>query len=108
MAGDAYFSLRCSKNTEQVEKRIKELYNKGNMESPYPFIDWQSVKWHSMMEHCLIVSKEFPDTLITIEKKENDWDLWDNPFFNHHFKNGKYYCQKSKIVWEKFDEGMLS
>ena len=107
MAGDAYFSLSCSKNHEQIEKRIKELYNGDNSESSFPFVDWQSVKWHSMEKHCIQVSKEFPDTLISIDKKENDWDLWENPFFTYHFKNGKSHCQKSKIMWDKFDENML-
>ena len=107
MAGDAYFSLNCSKNFDQIETRIKELYNGGNTDSSYPFIDWDSVKWHRMIEHCTKVSLEFPDTLITIEKKENDWDTWENPFFRYHFKNGKYHIQKSQLVWDKFDEKSL-
>ena len=101
MAGDAYFKLECSDNTEHIESRLKELYNGNKNETSLPFIDWDSIKWHTMNEHCILVSKEFPDTTIIIHKKENDWDLWENPFFKHYFKNGKHVVQKSKLVWDK-------
>ena len=108
MAGDAYFRLRCSKNYEQIETRIKEIYQKNScVDNDFPFIDWDSLKWHSMFEDCLIVSEEYPDTLFTIEKQENDIDIFENPFIKYHFKNGKYKKQHSKIVWEKFNESEL-
>ena len=79
MAGDAYFKLECSDNTEHIESRLKELYNGNKNETSLPFIDWDSIKWHDMDDHCILVSKEFPNTTIIIHKKENDWDLWGNP-----------------------------
>ena len=108
MAGDAYFKLQTSKNHDAIEARIKELYwgkyfTPDMLNGSAPFSDWESRKWHSMIEDCVTVSKEFPDTHIIIDKKENDWDNWENPFFKYHFKNGKYQIQKSKIVWDNIN-----
>jgi len=107
MAGDAYFSLTCSSDGEKIETRIKEIYTNGNKESPYPFQDCNSCKWHEMEKQCKAVSIEFPNVLITIDKKENDINTWENPFSRHHFKNGKYHCQSSQILWQDFNQNML-
>jgi len=108
MAGDAYFTLSCTSNHEEIEKRIKEIYNDGDSNKSFPFIDWDSIKWHSIINDVILVSKEFPDVLITIDKQMNDIDLFECPFSKYNFKNGKYYIQKSIIVWDIFDENKLS
>jgi len=102
MAGDAYF--RFSTNNK-LYHTIKEEFEKAHEYNP--FKDYDSVKWHDLIDHGIEISKQFPDILICIEKQLNDCDLFENPFSRYYFKNGKYYVQESTIMWNHFDESML-
>ncbi len=61
------------------------------------------VKWYEHKEHCLEVSKKFPDQVIVVQGKgEEAGDIW-----MAYYKNGKSFKAEAVITFELFDESKL-
>jgi hypothetical protein len=62
-----------------------------------------SVKWYDWHEHCLEVSKQFPNELFEVYGVgEESGDLW-----KCYFKNGKSQTCEAKITYDNFDKSKL-
>ena len=101
MAYEYFFSLTCSELEPEIRKELIQIAEKD------VFREWQSVTWGHMIDDCLRISKDFPNVLIKIELQDDNARVFENPFRNFYFKNGKYHQQTSKIVWDEFNEEML-
>lgn len=93
-----YTNFDISNNPETVQRAIEDL-------SQYSFYNGRTdqVKWYSWKEHCIRVSKDFPNIVINIEGEgEESGDRW-----KAYIKNGKIQISKAVVTFEEFDEGKL-
>lgn len=93
-----YISFDISNNPETVQQAIEDL-------SQCSFYNGRTdqVKWHSWKEHCIRVSKDFPDIVINIEGEgKESGDHW-----KAYIKNGKIQISKAVVTFEEFNEGKL-
>lgn len=86
-----------SNNPETVQQAIEDL-------SSYTFYNGvNDIKWYDWKEHCLQVSKDFPNLVINIEGEgEESGDHW-----KAYIKDGKIQICKAVVTFEDFDEGKL-
>ena len=62
-----------------------------------------AAKWYDHKEHCLEVSKKFPDQVITVYGEgEESGDIW-----KAYYKNGKSFQADAIITFEDFNESKL-
>lgn len=119
MAGDAYFRINACYKKEDFEKAKKEsddvvesvesvvkkyVSEKHGWENPTIFQDYQSVKWHGMLEDMMAISLLFPDLVIVIEKQLNDTSLFDDDgdtFTKYAFWNGQYSKCKGVVTYSE-------
>lgn len=93
-----YTTFDISDNPEVVQEVIEA-------KSQYSFYGGQAsdVKWYDWKDHCLEVSKDFPNLVINVEGDgEEQGDQW-----KAYFKNGKVQVCKAIVTFEDFDESKL-
>lgn len=94
-----YTRYDISENPQTVQQAIEE-------KSQYSFYGGQTdtVKWYDWKEHCLEVSKDFPNLVIKVEGDgEEQGDQW-----KAYIKNGKIQIAKAVVTFEEFDEAKLN
>jgi len=87
-----------SDNPETVQQAIEE-------KSQYRFYHGQTeeVKWYDWKQHCLEVSKDFPNLVISVSGDgEEQGDQW-----KAYLKDGKIQIAKAVVTFEAFDEAKL-
>lgn len=91
-----YTRYDISDNSSEVKRAINDISGYTNIES-------DEIKWYDNVDHCVKVSKMFPDELITVEGVgEEEGDMW-----KAYYKNGKRQKCKAIITFEPFDESKL-
>ncbi len=92
-----YTTFDISDNPQTVQQAIED-------KSQYAFYDGSvEGKWYKWQEHCLEVSKDFPNLVINVEGDgEEQGDQW-----KAYFKNGKVQVCKAIVTFEDFDESKL-
>ena len=92
-----YTDFDISNNSEDVQAAIED-------KSGYSFYcGSMNGKWYDWFDHCIEVSKIFPEKRIIVEGDgEEKGDQW-----KAYFKNGKSQICKAIVTFEDYDEDKL-
>jgi hypothetical protein len=92
-----------SSNDGKIEEHMKALEEITGYDKYYMNGGGQECKWYAHEKHLKAYSKEYPDTLFTLEGEgEESGDLWKK-----YFKNGKMFKAIAQTTFEEFNEEKL-
>ena len=74
---------------EQMVARLMPLMAAGQEEVYNIAINAEPARWYDSDDHLVVISREYPETLFTIECSGEDGDQWTS-----FFKNGQSYTEK--------------
>ena len=94
-----YTNYDFSENSSEVIAAIEKVSGYGESSGGF----YYGVKWYNALRDVESVSKQFPEELIKLYGKGEEWDdIW-----RAYFKNGKGFYTRAKMVFEEFSEDKL-